>query len=481
MLLDAPSATFVGTLCLLFYRPQPVIETVEPDRLEPARPLPRAVPLGFIGTILGARRSLIGDWTESDYQPDVYSFRVLGRQVVVINEPAAIKHVLATHNARYERKSPQMRRALEILLGDGLFISDGQTWQQRRPLVADIVHKNRLAEFAPIMEQVLSETAERLAGTADGATIQGLPYMAELTAEIIARTVFGAQLGRDAANEVVAGFTQYQRAIDSFNIGYFLGADEGWAIRRSARLKRAIDRVHRPIEQIVNQHLEGQGETGSMVALLIRRQEKSPDLRLDIAAIRNEAATIFMAGHETTATTLAWALYCLSKAPWAEAALHAELDSVLGGRQPRLKDVPELEYCRAVIEETLRLYPPVPILSRQAAEAEEVHGINIEEAALTLVVPWLLHRTAAFWPEAHDFKPERFTGKHRPAPYTYVPFAVGPRICPGLAFGLTEAVLSLATLAQKFRFETREDYVAEPLCRLTLRPHDSLPLKVFKR
>ena len=466
---------------VLFYRPQPVIETVGPDRLEPAHPQPRTAPLGFLGTILGARRSLIGDWNVTDYEPDVFSFRILGRQVVVVNEPDAIKHVMATNNSVYERKSPQMRRALEGLLGDGLFISDGHTWQQRRPLVADIMHKNRLKEFAPVMEQVLHETVDALAGQSDGATIEGLPFLAKLTAEIISRTVFGTRLGHDAAQEVVSGFTQYQRTVDSFNLAYFLGADEGWAQRRSARLRRAIERVHRPIEHIVSQHLQGRGDAGSMVSLLIRRQEKSPQLALDITAIRNEAATIFMAGHETTATTLAWALYCLSKAPWAEAALHEELDTVLDGRAPQLSDIPDLNHCRAVIEETLRLYPPVPILSRQSSQADDINGVTVEKAGLVLVVPWLLHRTAEYWPEPHRFRPERFVGTRRPAPYTYVPFAAGPRICAGLAFGLSEAVLSLATLAQRFRFATAADYVAEPLCRLTLRPHDGLPLKVYRR
>jgi cytochrome P450 len=457
------------------------LEHVSEERFEPPHPKPRTRPQGLLGTILGARRNLIGDWQELHYTPVVDEFRILGRQLVVINEPNAIKHVMATRNDIYERKSPQLRRALELLVGDGLFISDGSVWQQRRPLVADIMHKNRMGEFAPLMEQVLDEAANTLANKADGTVVETLPFMAKVTAEIISRTVFGAKLGEEAAEEVVAGFTDYQRQIDSFNLGYFLGADEGWRQRKSTQLTKAIQRVHRPIEHVVSQHLDGHGESGSMVSLLLKRKERNPELDLDITAIQNEAATIFMAGHESTATTMAWVWYCLSKSPWAEAALHRELETVLDGRPPRLEDLPKLEYCRAIIDETLRLYPPVPFLARQASVDDEVNGVRIEKAALVLIVPWLTQRTAAFWPEPNAFKPERFVGGQRPAPYTYIPFAIGPRICPGLAFGLVESVLLLATLAQRFRLQPANENIPEPVSRLTLRPNDGLPLKVYHR
>lgn len=190
---------------------------------------------------------------------------------------------------------------------------------------------------------------------------------------------------------------------------------------------------------------------------------------------------LFMTGHESTAVTLAWAWYCLARAPWAEAALHDEIDKVLAGRPPTLADVSKLDYCRAVVEESLRLYPAVPILPRQASKQDEIEGVKIEKAALVLITPWLTQRTAAYWEDPHLFKPERFLSGQRPVPYTYLPFAAGPRICAGLSFAMTEAILAIATLAQRFTFKTDDDYIVEPLCRLTLRPHDGMPLRVFPR
>jgi cytochrome P450 len=463
-----------------FYTPQPIVETVSAGFLEPVRPKPRERPLGLLGTVLGARHNLIANWLCEHYRAHVDTFRIGPRQVVVANTPEAVKHVMATHNAIYERKSPQMRRALEFLLGDGLFISDGETWRRRRPLVADIVHKTRLPRFAPTMEHAAREMARRWETRAPGERFDVLVEMAELTAEIIARTVFGSRLGSNAAGEVIAGFSEYQRRVDSFNLPFFLGVDEGFPVIRTRRLRKAVGRVHAVVDEIVSRHLAGEGDADSMLALLVRRKRTSPELELDVTAIRNEAATIFMAGHETTASVLTWAWYCLSRAPWAEQALHRELDAVLGGRPPALGDLPALPYTRAVIEETLRLYPPVPILPRQAGADDRIGDVAVERAALVLVVPWLLHRAVGLWDEPNRFLPERFLEK-RPAPYTYIPFAAGPRICAGLSFGLSEASLCLATLAQRFRVRVEPSLAVEPLCRLTLRPKNGLPVTVERR
>lgn len=465
----------------LFYTPQPIVEECGEDFFIPAHPKPREVPLGLLGMAIAARRSLIGDWMAHHYRACTDSLRMAGRQIVIVNEPDAIKHVMATHNDTYERKSPQMRRALEYLLGDGLFISDGETWKRRRPLVADIVHKNRLPVFAPTMEHVAGAFAERWAARRSDDSFDVLAEMAELTAEIIARTVFGSGLGAQAASEVISGFTEYQRHVDSFNLGYFLGADEGWPIRRSRGLSRGAARVQKVIDDVVERHLAGAGDESSMIQLLVKRREKSPELGLDVQALRNEAATIFMAGHETTASLLTWCWYCLAHAPWAETALHRELDTVLEGRPPRIEDVQSLLYTRAVIEETLRLYPPVPILSRQASRADRLAHLDVEKGALVLVIPWLLHRAGDLWEKPNHFMPERFLNGVRPRPYSYVPFAIGPRICAGLAFGLTESILCLATLAQRFRVRVSTEAQVEPLCRLTLRPKGGLPVRIEPR
>ncbi len=463
------------------HRPGTIVEERGEGWFRPARPVPFQQRGGAFASLLAMRRNLISVFSEADYACGNSATRLFGRQIVILNDPDSIKHVMVTNNDNFERKSPQMRRALEHLVGDGLFISDGETWQRRRPLVADIVHRNRLPHFARSMEAAASDMVSRWEMKPAESVFDVLGEMAELTAEIIAQTVFGQRLGSAAARSVVEGFTRYQRLIDSVNIGYFFGADEGWPVFRGLRLRRSIRQIHKVIDDIVARHVANSGDDNSMVELLVRRQARSPELGLDLGALCSEAATMFMAGHETTAATLTWAWYLLSNAPGVGRGLQGERGGVVGSRRPAVADVANLNWCRAVVEETLRLYPPVPLLPRQAANADRVAGIDIEPAALVVVAPWLLHRATDLWDRPADFLPERFLGTQRPPPYTYIPFAAGPRVCPGMSFGLTEAILCLATLAQRFKVRVAEGHRVEPHCRLSLRPRGGLPVHLERR
>ena len=181
--------------------------------------------------------------------------------------------------------------------------------------------------------------------------------------------------------------------------------------------------------------------------------------------------------------TLAWVWYLLSQAPDVEARLHAELAEVLGGRNPTYADMPRLVYTRAIVEETMRLYPSVPILGRQALRGEVIRDREIPVGSILLVVPWLLHRHRNLWEDPDHFRPERFLPENagQRQRYSYIPFGVGPRVCTGAAFGLTEAVLCLATIAQSVRLRLAPGEKVEPVCRLTLRPGHHLPMLVERR
>jgi cytochrome P450 len=463
------------------YTPAPVIELHEPGAFIPCHPEPRTDDPNILQIVLGARHSLIDNWIASYYRSGIDSFRILRRQIVFVNSPEHIKYVLVTRQNNFERKSPQMRRALEALLGDGLFISDGEVWKRRRPLVADIVHKRRVPEFGVTMEDAAQALARDWCKLPDDTEIELMSEMAQLTAVIIARAVFGKGLSRASAEQVINGFTAYQSVADSFNLGYFLGWDDGWRSSSSRKKRQAITMVHGVIDGVIDAHMAGEGDAGSMVDLLIRRNQRSAGSELDITALRNEAATIFMAGHETTATTLTWTWYLLANAPWVKAKVHAEIEVACGTRAPKLADLPQLPWCRAVILETLRLYPPVPLLPRQALAADKIGHIEVEKSALVMIAPWLLHRSSDLWDKPNHFLPERFLDGNKFNPFAYIPFAAGPRICPGMNFGQDEATLCLAVLAQQFEVVPRPGYKVSPVCRLTLRPDGGLPATVKRR
>jgi cytochrome P450 len=300
---------------------------------------------------------------------------------------------------------------------------------------------------------------------------------------VLCRALFGRQLGHHNARQIVEGFSNYQREI-KIDILSLLGVPDWVPRRHSAALRSAVKRMHAVLDEIIASCRARSGaEESSVIGRLLDARDEDTGAPLSHEALRNEIAVIFMAGHETTANSLAWTWYLLSQTPDVEARVHNELDVVLGGRTPSLRDVPKLPYTSAVFAEALRLYPPVPILSREASQDVIFQGRKIPKGSLLFVVPWLLHRHPRFWEKPDHFIPERFLGDNaeRIAKFQYVPFSIGPRICAGMAFGLTEAILCLATIGQTLRLRLRAGADVQPVCRLTLRPDGGLPMVVERR
>jgi cytochrome P450 len=441
-------------------------------------------PLPLFAMIATARRNFLAMFEDKCFEYQFFSTRLLNRRVFVCNSPDTVSQAFIAMHESFQRKTPQMRHALSPLLGDGLFISDGDVWKKRRRIVAPIVHASRMALFAPTMVEAASETAERWAALPSGTPIDALREMATLTAEIICRTIFGPRLGAEHATEIVAAFSAYQRQVGQVDLPSLIGLPDWLPRFQSPAVHRAAKRIDAVLNDIIRRCEErlASGEQ-SMIQMLLEARDPETGDKLDRAALRNEAAVIFMAGHETTANSLAWTWFLLSQSPEVEARLQAELAEVLGGRLPTIDDVPRLVYTRAVFEEVIRLYPPVPLLGRQAVNDESIRNRPIPTGSLVVVIPWLLHRHRQLWDQPDHFIPERFLPENAGSRqrYSYIPFSVGPRVCAGQAFGLTEAILCLATLAQRARLRLAPGAIVEPICRLTLRPGDALPMLVEPR
>jgi len=274
---------------------------VPPYPARPSKPLP---PLAALAT---ARRNFIAVFEDKCFEYQFFSTRLLARQVFVCNSPDTVARAFITLHDSFQRKSPQMRHALAPLIGDGLLISDGELWKKRRRIVAPIVHPSRMPVFAPTMIEAANETAERWAGLPQNAAIDALREMAVLTAEIICRAIFGPRLGAEHAAEIVAAFSEYQRHVRYFDLAYMLRLPD-WLPRfqpRAARQQaRRIERVLRHIIQLCEERLAS-GEP-SVIRMLLEARDPETGEALDRTAVRNEAAVMFMAGHEGTANSLAW-------------------------------------------------------------------------------------------------------------------------------------------------------------------------------
>ena len=430
------------------------------------------------------RKNLLATFEEQAFGYEFMSMRLFAREVFLCNTPESVQFAFSTHNESFEAKSPSHRRSLEPLLGDGLLVSHGDHWRRRRRTVAPIIHVSRLAEFAPIMVETAHGACRRWAGLGPSAEIDALNEMAQLTAEIICRTVFGRQLGRDRALRLIEGFTDYQQRVGQMDYLSLLGLPEWLPRPHPPGIYRSVRRIHKVLDELIAEHrAHRERDETSIVDRLLDARDEETGAPLDTRALRNEAAVLLMAGHEGNANALAWTWYILSQTPDVEATLHAEVDRVLGGRLPTLADVPKLVYTRAVFEEVLRLYPPVPLLTREAVQDEQFHTCRIPRGSMIVVCPWLLHRHRLIWHKPDHFIPDRFLpGGFRPtSKFAYIPFSVGPRICTGMAFGLTEAILSIATVAQKFMLRLAPGHRVEVACRLTLRPGERLPMQLIQR
>ncbi len=451
----------------------------------PPYPVRHAKDLNPLKALYYARNDLLSIWPENAFKHQFMTQKILKQHVFIANSPDTIKHVFVTNHDNYERKSPQMRRALEPLLGDGLFVSDGDTWASRRKIQTPLFDSAHIRQFSEVMVSTINEMADDWSKLEMGAELDVHPQMGRLAAEIIARTLFGERLGAENSEAVVSAFADYQSVVKQMALSNFLGLPD-WFPNVNAKIgkaKVAGKTIHRIVDDIINT-AERENHQGTLVAQLIEAN-KNPKKGLDSMTkeqIRNEIIVLFMAGHETTANVLAWAWYLIGSSPDVEKKLHAEIDTVLAGNLPRFDDVNKLVYTRAILDETMRLYPPVPILSRQAKSEDVIRGKKIPKGSLVLIVPWLIQRHKLYWDKPDHFIPERFMpGAKKPEKFSYLPFSAGPRVCLGKSFGITESVLAVAIFAQRFRLTMSSDKRVEHECRLTLRPKGRLPMVLTRR
>lgn len=363
------------------------------------------------------------------------------------------------------------------ILGDGLLTSEGELHLRQRRLIQPLFHADRVAGFAAEMVNA----AQRVSGRwRDGAQLDLAGQMTELTLAIVGRTLFAADVERDA-RDVGAALTVALEAFDRFLVP---GAAllELLPLPSSRRFRSARRRLDTIIERLIDERLAGPGRHGDLLTMLLEARDEGGGGAMSRRQIRDEAMTILLAGHETTAQALSWTWYLLSQSPEAESRLHEELDRVLAGRPPGAADAQRLPYTRAVVTESMRLYPPAWSIARRALAELELGGYRITRRSIVVTSPWIVHRDERWFPEPGRFEPGRWLVDDPARPrFAYFPFGGGARICIGERFAWTEAILVLATLASRWRATLVPDHPVEPLPRITLRPRHGLRMVLHAR
>jgi cytochrome P450 len=453
-------------------------DTNAPPLAFPVRP---EGPLTFRQFLRLVRDNTLATYPPEAFDEDIIAGRLLWRRRFIINAPSGIRHVLLDNAANY-RKSELTRRLLEPGLGRGLLTSEGETWRRHRRIMAPAFDRRSIESYAPIITAVAGDLLNRWDALPAGSDVDVGAAMMHTTLHIISRAMFSAN-SDEIVDIVEQGVGRYQTAVRP-NLLDLLGLP-AW-LTRLFLFRRAgaaaFSEFDKTVDKLIDSRARDDGSgrrPKDLLARLVAARDAETGGGMTAKEVRDEVVTIFMAGHETTAQALTWTWYLLSLHPAVEAKLHAELRDVLGGRTPQYDDIAKLRYARMVIEESMRLYPPAHTMAREPIAGDEVLGHRIPAGAIVLIAPWLLHRKASLWPEPHRFDPERFATE--PPRFTYIPFGAGQRICIGAAFALTEAILLLATIAQRYRLKLKAGHPIEPQGLITLRPRHGMPMILEQR
>lgn len=397
------------------------------------------------------------------------------KELYFFNHPDHAKHVLADNAANYHKGIGLVhaRRAL----GDGLLTSEGELWRKQRTVIQPAFASRRIAQQAGVVADEAARLIVRLRSRVGGGPVDMLHEMTELTLGVLGRALLDADLGDLAGIGEMFGAVQDQAMFELAS----LSAVPTWVpLPRQLRFRRARRRLQGVVDELVADRIAVTRDRDDVLSRLIISAGQEADPRIGQQRLRDELVTLLLAGHETTASTLSWSLHLIDRHPEVGERLRAEAVEVLGDRRPEVADLHRLTYTTMVVEEVMRLYPPVWLLPRKALAADDIGAYNVPAGADILICPFTLHRHPQFWDAPDRFDPERFTSARaasRPR-YAYIPFGAGPRFCVGNNLGMMEAVFVIAMLARELRLTTVAGYevVAEPM--LSLRVRGGLPMAV---
>lgn len=399
---------------------------------------------------------------------DMYVVDVPFVPTLVLTHPNDI-HTVLVRDHRHYRKD-YFTRQLSDVIGNGLLVSEGETWKRHRRLAQPGFHANAIRSYATTMAAISDETLD---GWGPRRALDLHAEMMGLTLRIVGRTLFGHDVGPDA--DVVG------RSLDTFMHGYLGLLNTGFRLPgwvptptnvRHARALRDMDAV---VYRMIEEHRKGEADPETLLGMLLASTDEAG--AMSDRQLRDEALTLLMAGHETTAGSLTFALYLLSQDPNAEARLQAEVDAVLGTRAPTLEDVPRLPYTRAVVHEAMRLYPPAWSVGRETLAEVEIGGRPVPAGMHVWIPQWVVHRDPRWFDAPAEFRPERWLDgeleKGLPD-CAFLPFGAGPRVCIGKRFAELEAVLVLAAIVRRYALRLAPGETLRLVPSITLRPEGGL-------
>ncbi len=452
-------------------------------RDDTAKPLPVRVPLaqepmGVLQSFQTARRNIIEIIPEIATQDPIVSGTTAIVRWHMVMDPAANRRILKEAVEDYP-KSDVTKSILEPAIGNSIFVAEGADWRWQRRVATPVFTHRNIANLAPIMSLAAQRSCDRLEKSV-GRAANLLDEMVAATFEVISDVTFSGDEGfdRQAVHKAIDDYIAQAARVSLLDI---VGVPT-WVPRPTRLMSKA---AMNEMRQMADGVIDARRETGAravpdLLDLLLEGEDPDSKRQMSTAELRDNLLTFIVAGHETTALTLAWALYLCAFDPTVQDKARAEAQAVLQGRTAGAADVPKLGYIRQIIDETLRLYPPGGFLSRTARKADQLCGHDIQAGDTVTLPIYALHRHRLLWADPDAFRPERFADPKSIDRYAYLPFGDGPRICIGASFALQEAVIILATLLSRFRFAAVRGKEPKPVQILTLRPEGGVWLEIAR-
>ena len=396
---------------------------------------------------------------------DLPYFRLGPQHVYLVNHPDLVREVLVTNQANFT-KSRALQRA-RILLGEGLLTSEGPFHLRQRRLVQPAFHRDRLAAYAAVMSEYGARLRDQWTA---GSTVDVAGQMMRLTLAVVGKTLFSADVEAEAS-EIGEALTSVLKMFRTLMMP-FSEYLEKLPLPSVRRFEKARARLDQTIYGLIHERRASGEDTGDLLSMLLLAQDEEADgAGMTDKQVRDEALTLFLAGHETTANALTWTWYLLAQNPECERRLHQEIDSVLEGRLPRFSDLAQLRYTEMVFAEAMRLYPPAWAIGRMSKQPFELGGVKIGAKSICIVSPYVTQRDPRWFPDPERFDPDRWSPEARESrpKFSYFPFGGGARVCIGERFAWMEGVLMIAAIAQKWKLKLAPDQKVEPLPLITLR------------
>lgn len=438
----------------------------------------------YIGNLFNLANSQGLDWLQSvaEKYGDVSKFRIIKRNMYLINHPDLVKEVL-THKMHNYSKKTYGFKIIRTVLGESIFTAMGDTWKRKRRLAQPYFHKKIIANLAQTMTDTIDDMREDWAKVhAEKKHLDVGDAMMRLTLTVVVRTLFSTSLTSKEVQTVADIFTPLLKGTNN-RILYPIKFLYDLPLKSNIRYKENIEELDRIILGIIKKRRTSGEKPMDLLQMLMDARDEETGQPLNDQELRDEAMTIFIAGHETTANAMTWLWVTLSQHPEIRSKIEEEVDEVLGSRIPVAGDFPKLTYTLKAFKEILRLCPPVPVIPRRVESNDIIGDYFIERGSSVLFSPYLLHRHPDFWEAPETFNPDRFDKElqRRQHPFAYLPFGGGPRICIGNNFAMMEAVFIIAMVLQQYRLELPPQTKVRPWFKLTYRPKGPVRMQLVKK